>query len=127
MNQNRRGFTLIELLIVVVVIGLLTAMALPKFAATKGKAEYAAMRSDLRNLVTAQESYFYDKSLYSITLDSLKMATSPGVTVTVVEATPSGWSATSTHPLAYPHFCSIYMGGAAPVAPATTVGVVACN
>ena len=127
MKRNRRGFTLIELLIVVVVIGILAALALPKFASTKGKAEYAAMRSDLRNLMTAEESYYYDRNIYSTSLDSVKLATSNGVQLTVVEATTSGWSATSTHPLAYPHVCSIYMGNAAPVAPATTSGVVACN
>lgn len=125
--QRRPGFTLIELLIVMVVIGILAAMALPKFEATKGKAYYASMRSDLQNLGTAQESYFYDKSTYAMTLDSLKMSTSKGVTVTMVEANPSGWSATSTHAQAYPHFCAVFMGAAAPVAPATMAGVVACN
>ncbi|HXS23445.1 MAG TPA: prepilin-type N-terminal cleavage/methylation domain-containing protein, partial [Gemmatimonadales bacterium] len=52
-RMNRKGFTLIELLIVVVIIGILAAMAIPKFAATKGKASFAAMKSDLRNLSTA--------------------------------------------------------------------------
>lgn len=127
MKRNRRGFTLIELLIVVVVIGILAALAMPKFAATKGKAYYAAMRSDLQNLGTAQESYFYDHSVYSMTLDSLKSSTSKGVTITMVEANASGWSATSTHAQAYPHFCAVFMGAAQPVAPATTAGVVACN
>ena len=53
--QNRKGFTLIELLIVVVIIGILAAIAIPKFANTKEKAVLAGMKSDLRNLVTAQE------------------------------------------------------------------------
>ena|SRR5579872_2123216 len=127
MKRNRRGFTLIELLVVVVVIGILAAMAMPKFAATKGKAYYAAMRSDLQNLGTSQESYFYDHRAYSMTLDSLAMSTSKGVTVTMIEANASGWSATSTHAQAYPHFCAVFMGAAAPVAPATMAGVVACN
>ena len=54
--QNRKGFTLIELLIVVVIIGILAAIAIPKFANTKEKAYLASMKSDLRNLVTAQEA-----------------------------------------------------------------------
>ena len=58
--QNRKGFTLIELLIVVVIIGILAAIAIPKFANTKEKAVVAAMKSDLRNLVTAQEGFFSD-------------------------------------------------------------------
>src|SRR5438034_10682723 len=56
--MNRKGFTLIELLIVVVIIGILSAIALAKFANTKAKAYIASMKSDLRNLVTAEEAYF---------------------------------------------------------------------
>src|SRR5438876_11702026 len=58
--MNRKGFTLIELLIVVVIIGILAAIAIPKFANTKAKAYIASMKSDLRNLVTAEEAYFAD-------------------------------------------------------------------
>ena len=64
-KTTRRGFTLIELLIVVVIIGILAAIAIPKFANTKSKAYIAAMKSDLRNLVTAEESYFSDSAVYA--------------------------------------------------------------
>ena len=68
MRRNaRQGFTLIELLIVVVIIGILAAIAIPKFANTKSKAYIAAMKSDLRNLVTAEEAYFADSSKYVVT------------------------------------------------------------
>jgi len=63
-RRNRRGFTLIELLIVVVIIGLLAAIAIPKFANTKEKAVVASMRSDLRNLATAQEGYWVENRTY---------------------------------------------------------------
>src|SRR6186713_2293318 len=63
--SKRRGFTLIELLIVVVIIGILAAIAIPKFANTKEKAVVASMKSDLRNLVTAQESFFSDNEDYA--------------------------------------------------------------
>src|SRR5438105_15868102 len=63
--MNRKGFTLIELLIVVVIIGILAAIAIPKFANTKGKAYIASMKSDLRNLVTAEEAFFADSVKYS--------------------------------------------------------------
>src|SRR5678809_668398 len=68
MRASRRGFTLIELLIVVVIIGILAAIAVPKFQSTKGKAYYAGMRSDLHNLLTAQEGYFYDHTTYTCLL-----------------------------------------------------------
>src|SRR6201984_3352119 len=63
--SNRKGFTLIELLIVVVIIGILAAIAIPKFANTKTKAYVTAMKSDLRNLVTAEEAFFSDSTYYT--------------------------------------------------------------
>jgi type IV pilus assembly protein PilA len=61
---NRKGFTLIELLIVVVIIGILAAIAIPKFAATKDKAKLASVKTDLRNTETAEEAYFSDFATY---------------------------------------------------------------
>src|SRR2546428_2234838 len=69
-QMNRKGFTLIELLIVVVIIGILAAIAIPKFANTKGKAYIASMKSDLRNLVTAAEAFFADSVKYSTNVTS---------------------------------------------------------
>ncbi len=125
--RHRRGFTLIELLIVVVIIGILAAIAIPKFAATKGKAHFAAMKSDLHNLTTAEEAYFYDHAKYSAVLDSLAFQSSHGDVVTVTQADATGWSATSQNPQSYPHFCALFVGDAAAVVPATQAGVVACQ
>ena len=109
MRQNK-GFTLIELLIVVVIIGILAAIAIPKFANTKEKAYIAAMKSDLRNLVTAEESYFADNVTYTTSMGTY-FATSTGVTVTITAATGSGWSATASHN-ATTKTCGIYYGTA---------------
>jgi prepilin-type N-terminal cleavage/methylation domain-containing protein len=59
-RAHRTGFTLVELLIVVVVIGILAAIAIPKFQSTKGKAYLASVKSDLKNLSTAEETFFYE-------------------------------------------------------------------
>ena len=64
MMKHRKGFTLIELLIVVVIIGILAAIAIPKFATTKDKAKLASIKTDLRNYMTAQEAYFSDNATY---------------------------------------------------------------
>jgi type II secretory pathway pseudopilin PulG len=48
-----------------VIIGILAAIAIPKFAATKDKAKLASVKTDLRNAMTAQEAYFSDYSDYA--------------------------------------------------------------
>src|SRR3984893_12958962 len=92
-SPERRACTLIELLIVVVIIAILAAIAIPKFASTKGKAEATALREDLRNLATAQEAYFYDYAVYASGTMLLSYSASPGVTVTISTADATGWSA----------------------------------
>src|SRR3982751_4667104 len=94
-RHSRHGFTLIELLLVVVIIGLLAAIAIPKFANTKQKAVVASMKSDLRNLASAQESYWVEnRTYYGGVIPNAGFAFSPSanVTVTVVSATDAGWS-----------------------------------
>jgi type IV pilus assembly protein PilA len=126
MTRHKSGFTIIELLIVVLVIGILTAIAVPKFQQVKGRARAAALRADLRNLVTAQEDYLTTNMVYTNSLAALKFTGSEGVTVTIVQVTAGGWSATTTHPLSFPLVCALYHGTAAPVAPATQEGVINC-
>jgi prepilin-type N-terminal cleavage/methylation domain-containing protein len=110
--RNSKGFTLIELLIVVVIIGILAAIAIPKFANTKEKAYIAAMKSDLRNLITAEESYFADQVSYSTSMTAVNASSSTGVTVTIGTATGTGWNATAKH-TATTKTCGIYVGAAA--------------
>jgi len=126
-DNSRSGFTLVELLIVVVVIGILAAMAIPKFQSTKGKAYLASVKSDLKNLSTAEESFFYEHRTYSADLDSLNATSSHGVILIVTNATASGWSATAYHPNSWPHTCALFYGSVTAVAPATTEGEIACN
>ncbi|HEX9581389.1 MAG TPA: prepilin-type N-terminal cleavage/methylation domain-containing protein [Gemmatimonadales bacterium] len=121
------GFTLIELLIVVVIIGILASIAIPKFANTKEKAYIASMKADLRNLVSAQEGYLADNLTYAGVLTDLDVNESAGITLTITSGTPSWWGATAWHN-GTTVTCAIYYGSSAtPVAPATQDGVPGCN
>ncbi|MGH7568750.1 MAG: type IV pilin protein [Gemmatimonadales bacterium] len=125
--KSQRGFTLIELLIVVVIIGILASIAIPKFVNTKEKTYVAAMKSDLRNLATAEEAYFYDSTAYTTVLADLNnFSASAGVTLNVLEATPKGWSAEATHGQTARR-CVIFSGGATPPPPATIEGRIVCQ
>ncbi len=106
MVRNKKGFTLIELLIVVVIIGILAAIAIPKFSNTKEKAYLAAMKADLRNLATYEESFAADSN--GVYFDGTATVASPlqgftpsqNVTVTASLGTNNGaasWEATASH------------------------------
>jgi len=127
--SNRKGFTLIELLIVVVIIGILAAIAIPKFAATKDKAKLASIKSDLRNYETAQEAYFSDNQTYG-TLAALNTAS--GFTLSAGNAGTDGTITAGGYSLSIanssisgtPNACHVDVGTSA-ASPAVD-GVIAC-
>lgn len=124
--KSSRGFTLIELLIVVVIIGILASIAIPKFANTKEKTYIAAMKSDLRNLATAEEAYVFDSLTYTSTLSALNgWSPTTGVTV-VVTASTGGWSATASH-FQTTRKCYLFYGNALPLGSATAEGKISCS
>jgi prepilin-type N-terminal cleavage/methylation domain-containing protein len=127
LRSRRAGFTLIELMVVVVILAILATLAIPRFKNTKGKGHSAALRTDLRNLMSAEESFFYSNNRYTTALDSLSFRGSPGVIVTVAEASTQGWSASTTHPESYPLKCAVYAGTAAPLPPATVEAQITCQ
>lgn len=127
MDRQRSGFTLIELLIVVVIIGILAAIAIPKFSAVRERAYLSALRSDLKTLANLQEVYYNDAFSFSSDLTAVGFTNSSGVTVTVQEATTGGWSALAEHAALPTDACAIYHGDAAAVAPAATPSMVQCT
>lgn len=125
MRLNRKGFTLIELLIVVVIIGILAAIAIPKFTNTKGKTYIATMKSDLRNVATAQEGFFYDSAFYTSNLILLNFQPTTGVSLTI-NVIPGGWNATAQHTQTSTR-CYLFAGAGPPVGPATVEGRIVCQ
>jgi len=113
--HDTRGFTLIELLLVVVIIGILAAIVIPKFGNTKEKALVASMKVDLKNLVTAEEAYFADHVTYTGTLGNLAYNVSSGNTLNLISVTASGtgWSATATN-TGTAQTCGIFVGNSTP-------------
>ena len=126
MRPHQTGFTLIELLIVVVIVGVLASIAIPRFAATKEKAYVASMKSDLRNLVTVEEAYLAEHRTYTTSLTYVGLQQSARVTVTIQSATVSGWTATAAHN-GTTITCAVFYGTLTPIAPATAEGSPACQ
>ncbi|MBI4541232.1 MAG: prepilin-type N-terminal cleavage/methylation domain-containing protein [Gemmatimonadetes bacterium] len=129
MVRSDHGFTLIEMLIVMVVVGILAAIAIPKLNVTRERSYLSAMKSDLKNLAAHQEMYYADTYTYGSDLNAIEMQASDGVTITINEATTSGWAATASHQGIAGEQCGIYYADASAAngSPATVAGRVACT
>jgi prepilin-type N-terminal cleavage/methylation domain-containing protein len=127
-RPSHSGFTLIELLIVVVIIGILAAIAIPKFSGTKQKAYVAAMKSDLRNLITAEESFFADSVKYA-TYDTtkLKFRPSTGVGDPLIVTGSGFWTATVTHTQILNFSCGVGVNTTNPIAATAGEGEPVCK
>jgi len=125
---NRKGFTLIELLIVVVIIGILAAIAIPKFAATKDKAKLASVKTDIRNFMTAQEGYFSDFSTYGTYANlqaNQNFTLSSGNAGSAATGGASGYAITVTNSSisGSPSSCNVVVGNGSG---STVDGVITC-
>ena len=83
--KNKKGFTLIELLIVIAVIAILVAIVIPNFRGIRIQAKQAAARADLRNLLSATETYMNHHNRYPNNLNQLK---DEGIAIRVINKLP---------------------------------------
>ncbi|MDE0730823.1 MAG: prepilin-type N-terminal cleavage/methylation domain-containing protein [Longimicrobiales bacterium] len=108
--SNKQGFTLTELLIVIVILGILAALAIPKVSNMTYRSYFAAMEADLKNLASQQEIYYASEYSYTAEKSDLAFISSRDVSISV-NADSEGWSATATHVALEPiEGCSIYHG-----------------
>ncbi len=97
-HNNEKGFTLIELMIVIAIIGILAAIAIPQFASYRMRAYNSAAQADLRNAMTEQEAYYMDNDTYTPTICNLtNLNNSDGVSVAASAGTISTYTMTSSH------------------------------
>jgi type IV pilus assembly protein PilA len=102
-KKDGEGFTLIELMIVIAIIGILAAIAIPQFSVYRTRSYNSAARSDLRNAVTSQEAYFVDNSTYcgtevTLTGGTYRLYLSDRVVFTIVSALDKTYVMKSCHP-----------------------------
>lgn len=124
--RHRSGFSLIELFVVLVVIGILVALAIPRMHGFKHQFYITTMISDLRNLAATEEGYWSATDSYTSNMSVMNFNLTPGVWVNFVQADSQGWSATATHD-DDTSTCAIYYGNAPPLPPATLKNSIGCS
>jgi prepilin-type N-terminal cleavage/methylation domain-containing protein len=122
---QRHGFTLIELLVTMAILGVLVAIAIPRFASSREKALVTAMKSDLRNLATQEEAYSIQHFAYTTSFPATVYTVTTGVTGPTITLTADGWTASVGHG-ATSRSCAIF-AGTTPLAPAVDEGVPKCT
>lgn len=123
--SRRKGFTFIELLVVMLFLGALSSMAVPRFREFKTRAFIAAMQTDLGNLKIAEESYWAEHQRYATDTSSLELRITAKVAISITSADVlGGYTAVATHPAVPGRQCQTAMGAeAAPREP----GAITCG
>lgn len=98
---RNQGFTLIELLVVIAVIGILVAIAIPQLSLHRARGVDTQMRSDIKNAVTAMESYYSSIFSYPTTvaqIGNFGFRPTDGVSLVINFTSPTDFTVTATKP-----------------------------
>jgi type IV pilus assembly protein PilA len=125
--SNRKGFTLIELLIVVVIIGILAAIAIPKFSSVKQKGYRAQAIAELQSLKTAEETFFTDSNRYGQISELVAYSHTSSVGSPTLTPSTSYWIATVTHPQIPGMTCGISVATPNPINAGAGEGEPRCD
>jgi type IV pilus assembly protein PilA len=113
--KEQEGFTLIELMIVIAIIGILAAIAIPQFSAYRKRSYNSAAQSDLKNFMIAQEAYFVNYHTYTNSASALTGSygayTSENVTFRIITAGDDTYSMTAYHSSGDRTFTAVGPGG----------------
>lgn len=125
--NRRRGFSFVELLVVMVLLGALSSMAVPRFREYKERAFIAAMQSDLGNLKVAQESYWAEHQQYATDTAHLEMRITNDIAISISsQDVIGGYTAVARHSNVPGQECLTAMGAeAAPREPGAVICVPA--
>jgi prepilin-type N-terminal cleavage/methylation domain-containing protein len=122
--KRRKGFTFVELLVVMLLLGALSSMAVPRFREYKTRALIAAMQSDLANLKISEEEYFSDHLKYATDTSLLEFRKSFNVSIALTsQDVNGGYTAIATHAIVPGRHCQRAMG---PEAAPRESGAVVC-